>query len=343
MTVLHEAAPALKALDRAGAERVSALFDELLDLEPDERTPWLDRLAAHEPRLAALVAGLLEAAAPRAGVAETAELIAGRIACSVHAAPASLTGRRFGPYRVLGLLGEGGMGVVWRAERADGLFEREVALKLVHPGLVAPALMERFARERRILAALVHPNIARLFDAGVGDEGQPYLALELVEGTPLDEYCDRERLTVRERLALMLQVLGAVQHAHQNLVIHRDLKPGNILVGTDGQVHLLDFGIATLLEDGDAAVESALTRAGGRALTPRYASPEQLAGQPVGTASDVYSLGSCSTSCSAAPARSASSRNDRASSPASQPRRRRAAPRRGSWRMRSPAISTPSP
>jgi len=172
-----------------------------------------------------------------------------------------------------------------RAERADGLFERTVALKLVHPSLFGVALHERFAPRAPHPRRLAHPNIARLLDAGVSAEGQPYLALELVEGTPLDIHCDRERLPIAARLALMLQVLGAVQHAHQNLVIHRDLKPANILVGADGQVRLLDFGIAKLMQDGTAA-ETELTRVGGRALTPHYASPEQAAGEPVGTASD---------------------------------------------------------
>jgi len=279
----------LRELTPAQAEQAAALLDEALDLAPEQRPGWLAALAERDPPLANAVAGLLQAATPTATTTprlETAELISRRIARST--AP-SLEGRRFGPYRIKQLLGQGGMGSVWLAERADGLFERDVALKLVHPSLFGPTLHARFARERRILAALAHPNIARLLDAGIAPDGQPYLALELVRGTPLNEHCDQHRLPLRERLALMLQVLAAVQHAHQNLVIHRDLKPANILVTDSGQVRLLDFGIAKLMQDGSAA-ETELTQHGGRALTPQYASPEQAAGRPVGTASDVYSL-----------------------------------------------------
>jgi tetratricopeptide (TPR) repeat protein len=221
---------------------------------------------------------------------ETADLIARGLARATRA-PAALEGRRFGPYRVLRLLGQGGMGSVWLAERADGLFARQVALKLVHASLAGRALAERFARERSILAALEHPHIARLLDAGVAEDGQPYLAIEYVEGAPLTAYCDRHRLPLAARLGLMLQVLSAVQYAHQNLVIHRDLKPANILVTPQGQVRLLDFGIAKLMTEGGQAGETELTQQGGRALTPDYASPEQIAGGAVSTASDVYSLG----------------------------------------------------
>jgi serine/threonine-protein kinase len=283
--------PALRALGRDDADRAAALLDEALDLAPDQRDGWQAELAAREPRLAPVVEGLLAAVSPP-GCGHrppTAELIARRVV-GMHAATPSLVGRRFGPYRVLGLLGQGGMGSVWRAERADGLFKREVALKLVHPGLVGATLHERFTRERQILAALAHPNIARMLDAGIADDGQPYLALELVEGTRIDVHCDRHRLDIRARLALMIQALDAVQHAHQNLVIHRDLKPANILVDAAGQVRLLDFGIAKLLHDG-ATAEAEITRLGGCVMTPHYASPEQTAGRPVGTASDVYSLG----------------------------------------------------
>jgi eukaryotic-like serine/threonine-protein kinase len=285
--------PALKGLSPDEAGRAAALLDEALDLPAAQRAEWQRALAAREPRLAAVVRDLLQAASSRShgDRLETGELIARRIAGSAHAAEPRLEGRCFGPYRVTGLLGQGGMGSVWRAERADGLFEREVALKLVHPGLLGATWHERFARERQILAALAHPHIARLLDAGVADDGQPYLALELVEGTPLNQYCDDQQLPLHARLALMIQVLQAVQHAHQNLVIHRDLKPANILVDASGQVRLLDFGIAKLLHEEGSAAETELTLMGGSAMTPRYASPEQAAGQPAGTASDVYSLG----------------------------------------------------
>lgn len=202
----------------------------------------------------------------------------------------SLQGCHFGPYQVVRLLGRGGMGSVWLAQRADGLFERDVALKLPHASLAGGALSERFARERNILAALAHPLIARLLDAGVAHGGQPYLAIEYVDGQPLTAYCAENRLTLRARIGLVMQVLEAVQHAHRNLVIHRDLKPTNILVTREGQVRLLDFGVAKLITDGQV-LETELTQRGGRALTLEYASPEQIGGRPITTSSDVYSLG----------------------------------------------------
>ncbi len=283
----------LKDLAPVQARRVAALLDEALDLDPAQRIAWRAGLSAREPVLHALVEDLLAGMAGpdvQAGVRqETAELVARGVAKATQA-QVSLAGQRFGPYRVLRLLGQGGMGTVWLAQRVDGLFERQVALKLVHAGLAGQALAERFARERRILGALDHPHIARLLDAGVSEQGQPYLAIEYVEGTPLTAYCDARRLPLRARVQLMMQVLSPVQYAHQNLVVHRDLKPANILVTPEGQVRLLDFGIAKLMTDGQAS-ETELTHEGGRVLTPDYASPEQIAGGAVSTASDVYSLG----------------------------------------------------
>ena len=281
----------LQDLDPQQARRLSALLDEAAELPLPQRAAWQDELARREPQLHRLVTDLL-ATMDRPGREhrlETGELIERRFAQATREAPA-LEGRSFGPYRVLRLLGRGGMGTVWLAERADGLFERQVALKLVQIGLIGHSFSERFARERGILAALDHPHIARLLDAGVADDGQPYLALDYVDGAPLTAHCDTARLGVEARIALVVQVLSAVQHAHQNLVVHRDLKPSNILVTADGQAHLLDFGIAKLMVDGQAR-ETELTELGGRALTPDYASPEQITGQPVSTASDVYSLG----------------------------------------------------
>jgi WD40 repeat protein/serine/threonine protein kinase len=215
---------------------------------------------------------------PWVGAAPTAE-----------AAEAAMIGKRFGPYRVLSLLGHGGMGSVWLAERVDG-FSRQVALKLIHPALMGGVMTERLIRERQILASLSHPHIARLFDAGFAQDGQPYLALEYIAGTPITTHCNQHGLGIRERLDLFQQVLDAVQYAHAHLVIHRDLKPSNILVTADGQVQLLDFGIAKLVRDGEAK-ETELTQLGGRALTPDYAAPEQIAGDPITTAADVYGLG----------------------------------------------------
>jgi WD40 repeat protein/serine/threonine protein kinase len=201
-----------------------------------------------------------------------------------------LAGRQFGPYRLLSLLGQGGMGSVWLAERVDGMFTRQVAIKLVHPALMGRMMTERVARERAILASLNHPNIARLFDAGFADDGQPYLALEYVSGTPFTTYCDERRLSIRARLGLFRQVLGAVQYAHTHLVIHRDLKPSNVLVTEAGQVQLLDFGIAKLLSEGEAKATE-LTQLGGRPLTLDYAAPEQITATSMTTSADVYALG----------------------------------------------------
>ena len=180
------------------------------------------------------------------------------------------------------------MSSVWLAERSDGQLKREVALKLP---LTGPRMqVERFLRERDILAALTHPNIARLYDAGISEIGQPYLAMEYVAGTQLIDSCDERLLGIRERLRLFVQVMEAVQFAHAELVIHRDLKPSNILVTSDGRVVLLDFGIGKLLTE-ETAEETELTQMSGRLFTPGYASPEQIGGQPLTTASDIYSLG----------------------------------------------------
>lgn len=199
-------------------------------------------------------------------------------------------GTRIGAYVIEEEIGRGGMGAVWRARRSDGAIKRPIALKLPHAGSPGQELIERFARERDILGELSHPNIARLDDAGITETGQPFLALEFVPGEPLVEFCDRRRLEVRARLRLFMQVLHAVQHAHSHLVIHRDLKPSNIIVTPQGQAMLLDFGIAKLIPD-DALDGGGRTRLGAIALTPEYASPEQIAGKPVSTASDIYSLG----------------------------------------------------
>ena len=212
------------------------------------------------------------------------------------AGPAHQPGQCVGPYALLRELGRGGMGVVWLASRADGAYVREVALKLPHAHLLAGAVAQRFARERDILASLSHPHIARFYDAGLASDGQPYLALEAVDGQPITAWCRARRLSLADRLALFAQVAAAVAHAHGRLVAHRDLKPANVLVTEDGQVKLLDFGIAKLLQaeagDGPDDLDSTgLTRAGGALATPQYAAPEQLNGGPVSVATDVYALG----------------------------------------------------
>lgn len=207
-------------------------------------------------------------------------------------AEATLAGRRFGAYTLVSPLGRGGMGSVWLAKRSDGRFEGIAAVKLLGLALLGRAGEERFRREGSILARLSHPHIAHLVDAGVTPDGQPYLVLEYVEGEAIDRHADRERLDVPSRVRLFLDVLDAVAHAHANLVVHRDLKPSNVLVSRSGQVKLLDFGIAKLLEgEGEGGEATALTRDAGRAFTPAFAAPEQLTGGAVTTATDVHALG----------------------------------------------------
>jgi WD40 repeat protein/serine/threonine protein kinase len=280
----------LRELTPEQFSRISQLLDESLDLAPDERHAWLTDLELRDAEAAALLRRLFASQSEGEG-ARFLDKPGQIVTALVSALPAdtALIDRRFGQYRILSLLGRGGMSSVWLAERVDGLFTRKVALKLVHP-ILGPLLTERFSREREILASLSHAHIARLLDAGIAEDGQPYLALEYVAGTPLTQYCDQHRLDIAARMVLFRQVLSAVQYAHAHLVIHRDLKPSNILVTEDGQAQLLDFGIAKLLSDG-ATRETELTQLGGRALTPDYAAPEQIAGGPITTAADVYALG----------------------------------------------------
>ena len=288
------------SLDATGLARLSALLDEALDLDDDASQAWLARLSGADLELVPVLRDLL----PRRVARETADLLQRGAAPLLAAADQALPGLgnagasahgltpgdRVGPYRLVRELGSGGMGEVWLAERADGGLKRQVALKLPTLGRRRALLLQRFERERDILASLEHPNIARLYEAGLDEDGQPYLALEYVDGQPIDVWCRERAATVPERLRLLLQVAEAVAYAHGRLVLHRDLKPGNILVTAEGDVRLLDFGIAKLME-GDRAAETALTALSGRALTLDYASPEQIAGAPLGTASDVYSLG----------------------------------------------------
>ncbi|HEY0801844.1 MAG TPA: protein kinase, partial [Steroidobacteraceae bacterium] len=264
----------------------SELLCAVLELPAEQRATWLDTLA---PQHAMLRAGL-------AKVIAQASILDGTPYLSVpHLPDAALSdwqaGQCVGPYILERQLGRGGMAEVWLAARGDGTLDRHVALKLPHGHLLAGPLRQRFERERDILAALSHPHIAPLYDAGISTTGYPYLAMEWIEGVPITGYCRERNLPISWRLGLFEQVLDAVNYAHARLIAHRDLKPSNILVTADGEVKLLDFGIAKLLGGETAGMVTELTQFGGRAVTPGYAAPEQIAGLPITTAVDVYALG----------------------------------------------------
>ncbi len=271
---------------------LNRLLDAALDLPESAREQWLATLDEHEALKPQLRELLLRAARIETrDFLETLPKLSPGVEDLADAASASEhEGACIGSYRLVRELGAGGMGSVWLAERIDGLIKRPVALKLPHIASKRIGLAERMAREREILATLTHPNIARLYDAGVTAEGRPYLALEYVEGKPIDVYSNEHQLDLRSRLNLFLQVANAVAYAHAKLIIHRDLKPANILVTSEGEVRLLDFGVAKLLDEGQAKATQ-LTELSGRALTPDYASPEQILGEPLTIATDLYSLG----------------------------------------------------
>jgi len=266
--------------------RVKALFAQALDQSPDTRDAWLAEQCAGDAALLAEVSSLLVArAAPESRRFDRA---------IAHLLPSLLdddevfVNTRIGPYRLLRLLGEGGMGRVFLAERADGQFHQHVALKLMRSGFESSEMHERFLRERDLLARLTHPNIAQLHDGGVSDAGSPYFTLEHVEGKPITNWCDAQELGVTARVKLLLKVCDAVQFAHRNLIVHRDLKPSNILVTADAEPKLLDFGIAKPLDGNN---EPGLTATRSQPMTREYAAPEQVLGEPITTATDVYALG----------------------------------------------------
>ncbi len=269
-------------------ERINAIFDRALEMPDAGRAAYLDEACAGEPDLRAEVARLLDAHARASGFVE--KPVDEAFERMALARGRSLEGRRIGAWRILKEIGRGGMGTVCLGERADLQFEQHVAIKLIHPGMDSEWVLRRFQTERRILAGLDHPHIARLYDGGTTDDGSPYFVMEFIEGVPIDRYCDDRRLSVTKRLELFRQVCAAVAFAHQSLVIHRDLKPSNVLVTADGTAKLLDFGIATLLEDADAGAEPR-TVTMQYLMTPEYASPEQVQGLRATTLSDVYSLG----------------------------------------------------
>ncbi len=275
-------------------EVVDQLLERVLDQPEGKREQFLARECAHDPELARTVAAL----ARISSTAEDAPLGPGsgilQAMLSEHPDGAdddaeALVGTTVGSYRLTGLLGSGGMGTVFSAERADDAYEKDVAVKLLRQSVNTPVVAERFRQERQILASLSHPGIAQMLDGGVTDDGRPFLVMERVDGAPIDVYADEHELGVEERVQLVLSVAAAVEYAHRHMVVHRDLKPSNILVRDDGAVKLLDFGIAKLLEKPGGDGET-VTRAEARFVTPEYAAPEQILGEPVSAQTDVYAL-----------------------------------------------------
>src|SRR5215207_8326514 len=282
--------------------QVQAVVDAVLDVPSGARAALLDHTCAGDPALRAEAERLVRSCDDAEGFMEEpaadyaalfmsdAALVDAR--SDFRPSPASAQGALVGPYRIVREAGHGGMGTVYLAERADDQYRKQVALKLVRAGLASEVdVLRRFRDERQILASLDHPGIARLLDGGVTADGVPWFAMEYVAGTPLDRYCDEHGLTVDERLTLFARVCEAVAFAHRNLVVHRDLKPSNVLVTDDGVVKLLDFGIAKLLQPQPQPEREPITQVGPRAMTPEYAAPEQVRGEPVTTATDVYALG----------------------------------------------------
>jgi len=270
-------------------QRIKEVFSTALAVPSAMREAWLVQTLPDDPVLANEVRELV------AVFQEGGEIFQVRTLVTVPDLPQDLetavAGLRIGPYRILSELGRGGMGAVYLAVRADQAYEQRVAIKLVKRGMDTDDIVRRFVHERKILAALVHPNIARLIDGGSTTDGRPFFVMEYIEGRPITVFAQNKKLGVEDRLRLFVKVCAAVQFAHQNLIVHRDLKPGNLLVDRDGEPKLLDFGIAKLLAPPAFGKLSELTQAHRQPMTPDYASPEQLAGEPVTTATDIYGLG----------------------------------------------------
>ncbi len=263
---------------------LSPLFDELIELDRAARAVRLRELTRNEPELARDLTAMLQTAEQARERRFLAQQPALDTACVL-----SMQGRRIGHYLIEEELGQGGSGSVWKARCVDGRFDGFVAIKLLHMSLIRPLGVARFQREGALLSRLSHPDIVRLLDSGLTPNGQPYLVLDYVDGMPIDQYCDLNRVGLHGRLQLLRAVMESISHAHAELIVHRDIKPSNILVTPRGRVKLLDFGIAKLLEDESESAD--LTMDGQRVLTPRYAAPEQLEGARVTACTDVYSLG----------------------------------------------------
>jgi serine/threonine protein kinase len=270
--------------------RIQELFDAAVDLRPDERAALLEKECNGDAELRHEMEVLLTEDAQSGSFGEQPRfVVSGNFLPGNRDGEEQLAGRRFGVYEVIREIGRGGLGAVYLAARADDEYRKEVALKLIRRGLDTDDILRRFRNERQILAQLDHPNIARLLDGGTSDDGLPYFVMEYVQGEPITAYCEQHQLKVKERLELFRKVCAAVTYAHTHLVVHRDLKPSNILVTTDAEPKLLDFGIAKLLTAEDELFTQ--TAPGLRAMTPDYASPEQIKGEKITTASDIYSLG----------------------------------------------------
>jgi eukaryotic-like serine/threonine-protein kinase len=276
-------------------KRLRPWLDEALELTFAEREAWLRARCADDPEVLELGLSILRRVKSDDGILERplGEFGQNAIfgAAETHTETDPLLGRQIGNYTLRQEIGRGGMGVVYLADRSDAEFEQEVVIKLPPAGVDTHDRRARFLMERQVLAGLSHPNIARLLDGGVTEQGQPYIVMEHVDGHPIDQWCDTSRLPIKARLRLFLSVLDAVAHAHHNLVVHRDLKPANVFVTADGHVKLLDFGIAKVLDASEGVGMAAFTRPGVPLMTPEYASPEQAQGEKVTTASDVYQLG----------------------------------------------------
>ena len=276
-------------MDKDRWHRIESLFDQALALADEERDPFLRRACADAPDLLGEVQALIASARDTGGTLRRAVAAeAGQLAPD----PASaMVGRRIGRFRLVQLIGEGGMGTVYLAERETGEFAHSVAIKLLPRAMASPLAVARLRDERRILAALKHPGIVRLLDGGSTEDQQPYLVMEYVEGTAITTYARAHQLTVPACVALIRKVCTAMQYAHQNMVVHRDLKPGNILVDAEGEPKILDFGIAKLLAPIPGLDRESRTHTGSALFTPQYASPEQARGEDISTATDVYALG----------------------------------------------------
>src|SRR5688572_4055932 len=284
MSERHE----MTTMDPARWQRLNEIFAVALELDPERENDFLRQTCDGDEELQGEVEAILAAArsADRKGFLDADVFAAGaQVLVENEIAP----GTEIGPYRVVKEIGRGGMGAVYLAQRED--FQQQVALKIIKRGMDTDAIVRRFVQERDVLASLNHPNIARLLDGGMTADSLPFIAMDYVEGLTITEFCDQNKLSIEERLALFRKVCGAVTYAHQNLVVHRDIKPSNILVAADGEPKLLDFGIAKLLSHDPSGNTIEPTVTGANLMTPEYASPEQIRGDRITTASDIYSLG----------------------------------------------------